>query len=129
MGMMRVSSKLLVATALIACGGGGDGGTGPGGGGGGGGGGVACTAPGGSQVRLCSATFNPTSITINRNGTVTWINDSDVSHNVTFAVAPVEGNIGNHTSGSNTRTFNTAGTFSYSCTNHGGMNGSVTVNP
>ncbi|MGH7520593.1 MAG: cupredoxin domain-containing protein [Gemmatimonadales bacterium] len=27
------------------------------------------------------------------------------------------------------RTFPTAGTFTYQCTNHGGMTGSVTVNP
>jgi plastocyanin len=33
------------------------------------------------------------------------------------------------TSGSASRTFTVAGTFNYSCTNHPGMNGSVTVTP
>ena len=38
-------------------------------------------------------------------------------------------NIPDRTTGSVTRTFNTAGAFNYGCTNHPGMNGQVTVNP
>lgn len=59
---------------------------------------------------------------------MTWNNTSGVTHNVTFAAATgAPSNIGDHSSGSNARTFNTSGTFNYSCTLHGGMAGSVTV--
>jgi plastocyanin len=62
---------------------------------------------------------------------VTWAwQGVTVAHNVTFAAtagAPL--NIPDHTSGSDSRTFNTAGTFNYECTHHGGMTGSVTVTP
>lgn len=74
------------------------------------------------------ASFSPTSVSITRNGTVTWNNTSGISHNVTFSAGTgVPANIGNHTSGTNQRTFGTSGTFAYTCTNHGGMNGSVSV--
>lgn len=71
-------------------------------------------------------TFSPTSLTISTGGTVTWNNTSGVQHNVTFnAVTGAPANIGNHTSGTNARTFSTAGTFPYACTLHGGMNGTI----
>lgn len=71
--------------------------------------------------------FTPTSVTIARNGSVTWTNSTGVSHNVTFTTAGAPANIADHTSGTNARTFATTGTFSFNCTNHAGMSGSVTV--
>ncbi|MGI8617786.1 MAG: cupredoxin domain-containing protein [Gemmatimonadaceae bacterium] len=68
------------------------------------------------------------SVTIQTGGSVTWNNTSGVTHNVTFAAATgAPQNIPNHASGSNSRTFNTLGTFAYSCTLHAGMNGSIAV--
>lgn len=118
-----VSMGAIVAIALLACGGGGgDGGGGitapPGGGGGGG---------SSSTVVMGGSSFSPTTLTIQRNGTVTWNNTSGISHNVTFITSGSPSNIGNHTSGTNDRTFTIAGTFNYNCTNHGGMNGAITV--
>lgn len=41
----------------------------------------------------------------------------------------VPANVANLATGTASRTFATAGTFEYQCTNHVGMSGSVTVNP
>lgn len=124
-GIRAWSLRAMVAGAVLACGGGGDGG-----------GGVTNPNPNPptnppsatASVTLGAASFSPSSVTISRNGTVTWNNTSGVTHNVTFAGATgAPSNIGDHSSGSNARSFGTAGTFNYSCTLHGGMNGSVVV--
>lgn len=125
--MFRASSlRAMVAGMVVACGGGGGGITNPPG-----------NAPSGppndtpsasATVTLGAASFVPSSVTITRNGTVTWNNTSGVTHNVTFAgTTGAPSNVGEHSSGSNARTFGTAGTFNYACTLHGGMNGSVVV--
>ena len=71
--------------------------------------------------------FTPTQVTLRRGGTVTWTNESGIAHNVTFGGTGAPENVTSHTSGSHSRTFPTTGSFAYSCTNHGGMNGSITV--
>lgn len=117
------SVRTVLAAAVIACGGGGDGG----------GGGITPPPPppppsGSASVTLGAASFSPSSVSITRNGTVTWNNTSGLDHNVTFAsTAGAPANITTHNSGSNQRSFATAGTFSYSCTLHAGMNGTVAV--
>lgn len=74
-----------------------------------------------------SGSFSPSSVTIGRTGTVTWTNATGTAHNVTFAGSGAPANIPNYSSGSNARTFANVGSFSYQCTNHAGMNGTVTV--
>lgn len=72
--------------------------------------------------------FSPQSVTISRTGSVTWTNPTGVTHNVTFAPASgTPADIPAHSSGSNTRDFNTVGTFAYQCTLHSGMSGTVVV--
>jgi len=72
--------------------------------------------------------FSPSTVTIIRNGTVTWSNTSGVTHNVTFGQASGSPtNIPNLAAGSVARSFPSAGTFSYQCTNHQGMGGQVIV--
>jgi plastocyanin len=72
--------------------------------------------------------FNPATVTIIRNGTVTWSNNSGVAHNVTFGTATgAPANVTNMAMGSVSRSFSSAGTFSYQCTNHQGMGGQVIV--
>ena len=91
-----------------------------------GGGGPPLTA----TVTTPGLNFNPANVTIARTGEVTW--QLAASHNVTFAAtAGAPANIGTCATGTCTtaRTFNTAGTFDYQCTNHAGMNGTVTVQP
>ena len=72
----------------------------------------------------------PASLTVTPNTTVTW-NFNSGTHNVTFEDG--QGNVGDRTSGTHTRSFSAAGTFRYRCTNHSpdftsGMIGSVVVN-
>ncbi|MGH7662931.1 MAG: cupredoxin domain-containing protein [Gemmatimonadaceae bacterium] len=72
-------------------------------------------------------TFDPSSVDIARDGSVTWTFES-VTHNVTFAaVQGAPSNTGDQTSTTASRTFVTAGTFDYRCTIHGGMDGTVRV--
>lgn len=122
-----------VVIAILACGGGGGGGGNPP---------TAPTPPSGPSAPSTGSfsmssgadpygyetnAFSPTSVTIARNGTVTWVNSTGVSHNVTFSTAGAPANIPNHSAGSNARAFATAGTFNFGCTNHPGMTGSVVV--
>lgn len=93
---------------------------------------TAQTAAAAATVEVSNNVFTPDEVTIATGGTVTWEwQGTTAAHNVTFATttgAPT--NIGDMTSGEGQRTFNTAGTFSYQCTNHPpGMTGTVTVNP
>jgi plastocyanin len=107
--------------AMLACGGGGGYGTNPPS--------SSCTPSGTTVCMTPSNTFNPTQITIQHGGSVTWSNTTGVTHNVTFA--PVTGapaDIGNFASGSQSAAFPTAGTFAYHCTIHGAsMSGTVVV--
>lgn len=86
------------------------------------------TFPTTAQVTATTlANFAPTTVDIARGGTVTWVFES-LTHNVTFAgTAGAPNDIGNSTNVSISRTFNTAGSFGYTCTLHGGMNGTVVV--
>ena len=73
-------------------------------------------------------TFNPDTVKIAVNGTVTWTFPGPNIHNVTFE-SPQNAalNIGNTGNGSVPRTFTTAGVHAYRCTLHGGMSGAVVV--
>jgi plastocyanin len=123
---MRTVSSILIALTVVACGGGGGGNGGP----------TAPNNPGpgpgpnpsSANVSMQGAgdgyggtvwSFNPASVTIARAGTVTWTNGTGVAHNVTFAAsAGAPANVGDHQSGSNSRTFSSSGTFTYQCTIH-----------
>ena len=95
---------------------------------------VAVTVTGGalSQAAAVAAgtasnTFQPQAVIVARTGTVTWSFGS-VEHNVLFSGATgAPANIGNTTNASVSRTFNTAGNFSYDCNLHAGMSGIVYV--
>ena len=74
--------------------------------------------------------FDPSAVSIAAGAAVIWEwQGTTAPHNVTFSTAGAPSNILDRTSGSESRTFNNTGTFNYSCTNHVGMNGIVTVNP
>jgi plastocyanin len=97
-----------------------------------GGGVAACVA---NTFCLRASTFDPTSLTVTVGSTVTWDNNSGVTHNVVFAdpTAPKSvgtgpsGDIGQISSGTQARSFAKAGTYAFHCTIHAGMDGSVTV--
>jgi plastocyanin len=81
-----------------------------------------------------ASAFSPITLTVAAGGTVNWRNDAGQVHNVTFADPALalavgggaQGNIPDHSSGTNSRRFN-AGT-GFQCTIHAGMTGTVVVN-
>ena len=74
-----------------------------------------------------ASSFDPNATTIRRGGTVTWNNSSGTAHNVTFDTNGSPSNISDMSTGSASRTFNSAGTFHFHCSNHGGMSGTIVV--
>lgn len=71
--------------------------------------------------------FQPNKVVVGQGGQVTWTFGATI-HNVTFQ--PTSGapaNISDTYATSVSRTFNSTGNFSYSCTIHAGMNGQVVV--
>ena len=82
--------------------------------------------PGANQVFMQNTAFNPQSITVAVNSTVTWTNKDNMTHNVTSDSGWfVSGNIAPGATYSHQ--FTTAGTYNYQCTIHAGMTGSVVV--
>lgn len=82
--------------------------------------------PGSNEVWMQNTSFNPASITIARNTTVTWTNKDGMTHTVTDNTGLFDsGNIGSNSTFSHA--FTSAGTFAYHCKIHSGMTGSVTV--
>ncbi len=128
MRFARASILILVVAAvgLAACEGLGSGLTGTIGGGGGGG---SNTNPLVATVRITNFAFVSNAVSIRPGGSVTWTWDTPdtTSHNVTF-VANSTWNSGTRRTGPHVVQFPQAGTFSYVCTLHNGMNGVVTVN-
>jgi adhesin/invasin len=82
-----------------------------------------------TSVQVADNTFTPSALTITQGSIVTWQwQGVTSSHNVTFGGGG-PGTISDRTSGSAQLTFNATGAFNYFCSNHAGMNGTVTVNP
>lgn len=130
---MRIRPQHLLIVAMLAAaacgGGGGDSTTAPGGNTGGNnnpGGQTGGTPTATNAVTVQNNNFSPADIQVSAGTTVTWTWSSDATtHNVTFTDGAKSGDQGANAAYS--RTFNTAGTFNYSCTIHPGMNGSVLV--
>lgn len=75
-----------------------------------------------------SQVFQPGTLTVTAGTTVTFEFQA-LAHNVTFAtVAGAPANIGDTENASVTRVFATAGTYTFVCTLHPGMAGTVVVN-
>jgi len=133
---VRAMAVAGLALATTSCGGGGGSSiTGGGTGGGGGGGNTNVSCPTNTVCMLFSpsssygtgtGSFSPTSLTVTHGATVTFTNNSGVTHNVVFdSNAPPGGDIGSISSGSQDRTFPTAGNFPFHCTIHAGMNATI----
>jgi plastocyanin len=79
-----------------------------------------------SVAATAGSVFAPACVDVAAGGTVTWTFAAE--HNVIFAVDPPGGDITPPvSSGSVSRTFPTAGSYTYTCTLHAGMNGRVVV--
>ena len=80
-----------------------------------------------TSVTMSGLQFKPSAIQVSKSATVTWTNQDNTAHNVTFSDMSVV-SIGDFTSGSKSTVMpSTPGTFSYRCTIHPGMNGTITV--
>jgi len=90
---------------------------------------VVQSFPSTGAVTVSNNTFTPADLDINAGGSVTWTwAQGSVDHNVNFTTGPVTVTaISTRSTGSDSRTFNTAGLYSYVCTIHQGMQGTVTV--
>lgn len=89
------------------------------------GGTAACSGSPGVPVAIQDFSFGPQEITTTVGGSVTWANGGATAHTVTFDGGPDCGNVA--VGATVTRTFDAAGTFSYICTIHPTMTGSVVV--
>jgi plastocyanin len=94
---------------------------------------ASASAPPSAAVDVRDNNFNPSNVVVQTGGTVTWTKTGADAHNVTFTSGPTtpatvsETDLATGTVASRTRTLAAAGTYNYRCTNHGGMNGTVTV--
>lgn len=90
-------------------------------------GGSGGTAAKTASVTMKDIQFNPKTVSVTAGGTVKWTNDDSVGHDVT-ASSFKSGAAGGITGGSSfSHKFAKAGTFTYRCTVHPGMEGTVTV--
>jgi plastocyanin len=118
--MLRVTARILAAgiigAVLVACGG-------------------SSMEPDktpGTVTATSSLQFTPSTVTVTQNGapaTVTWIFEN-VAHTVTWDTQPVGGavtNIGATSSASVGRDFSVTGTYTYHCSIHPQMTGTVIV--
>ncbi len=91
---------------------------------------TASAPPTSAAVSVNDNVFSPGSAVIQSGGMVTWTWAGQNTHNLTFTggPAPQPLNEGNHGNGATAqRTITTVGRYTYTCTNHFNMNGSVTV--
>lgn len=105
---------------LAACGGSSDGGDS------GDAGDDPATAAGGTTVVLKDIAFKPGKLSVKAGDTVTWkFEDRGIAHNVVSDDDAFKSDLKD--SGTFQHTFSKPGTFSYTCTVHPGMKGSITV--
>ena len=123
---MRISVRFLVSALILtatACGSSST----PTSYGGGGGGGGGCTSTS-SQITIADFSFAPACTTVPRTTTVTWTNNGPSAHTTT---SDATGWDSGQLAATNTyqHTFNSAGTFTYHCSNHPSMTASIVVTP
>jgi plastocyanin len=85
---------------------------------------VAPVAKGAGSVSMVDFAFSPATVTISVGDTVTWINNGEEDHDATgngFGTGNVP------PGGTGSATFSSAGSFSYICTIHPNMRGTVVV--
>jgi plastocyanin len=82
------------------------------------------------KVTISNYAFSPKSLTVSVGTTVTWTNEDSVPHTVTVTSGPVKFDSGLLQKGQSwSYTFRTAGSYSYYCSVHPDMTGSVAVTP
>ena len=93
----------------------------------------ATTPPTAGSVDIANTAFNPATVVVQVNGTVTWTwSDKGIAHNVTYTAGPGSlpaSSPQDQTTGTFSTTFMQVGTYKYMCTKHPQQmsNGVVTV--
>jgi len=90
----------------------------------------ATTPPTSTGVSVEDDHFTPQNSVVQTGGTVTWTWAGRNVHNLTFTFGPTPLPANRADGGNGTtaqRTITAVGTYNYTCTNHAGMNGTVTV--
>ena len=82
-----------------------------------------------NSISIVDYGFTPGSTSIAVGTTVTWNWNGQATHNVTFDDPSVTGSGDMGSGGSFSKVFNTPGTYTYQCTNHYGMTGTISVHP
>jgi plastocyanin len=78
-----------------------------------------------NEVWMTDTSFLPTNLNVSAGTEVTWVNTSAIAHTVTSNTGLFDELLGVNESYS--YTFSEAGTYSYVCTLHPGMAGTITV--
>lgn len=79
-----------------------------------------------NSVSIVNMAFSPASLTVPLGTTVTWTNNDGMTHTVTSDVTGFDsGNIS--MGGTYSKVFSVAGTYSYHCTIHPAMKGTIVV--
>jgi plastocyanin len=82
--------------------------------------------PSANSVSIINMSFSPATITVAPGTTVTWTNNDGMTHTVT--ADDISFDSGNITTGSKfSRVFSTVGSYSYHCTIHPNMKGTIIV--
>ena len=87
----------------------------------------ASDMPGPNEVFIQGKAFDPGTITVVANTTITWTNKDGVAHTVTSNTGLFDSGTIN-ANGTYSHMFSTAGTYPYHCTIHPSMTASVKVN-
>ncbi len=92
---------------------------------------AAASSGGGSAaaatVDMKNIAYNPATVTAKVGQTVTWTNSDSFAHTVTFDDSSVKSSDNVAAAGTFSTTFDKAGSFTYHCTIHPTMKGTVTV--
>jgi len=89
---------------------------------------LPAVSAGEAKINISGFAFDPATITIKVGGTVTWTNQDSVAHTVAADDSSwTSSNLGE--GGTFSHTFDTAGTFTYRCSIHPTMKGTVIVQP
>jgi len=79
------------------------------------------------MVTIQNLAFNPSTIQVKPGTKVTWVNHDQVTHNISFKSGPRITSSSLHNNQSFSYTFQIPGTFTYTCTTHPSMHGTVIV--
>ena len=90
-------------------------------------GGTVPPAPGANEVWMKNTAFVPATKTIAKGTTITWTNKDAATHDVKSNTAGLFASPSMGQGATFSYTFNTAGTFGYTCVFHNGMNGTIIV--